>query len=213
MTIECFNFETAHHFGTAFSEQFRLRHRVFIERQNYQVPSWKGMEYDQFDTPATQYFVWRDEDGIARGAARLAPTSINYMIEELWPDKIVDGYELPHSDQVWEVTRFGVDNSVSPRLRMQIVKELICALLEFGILQGITQMIGLTAISVIRNIFTRNGWDSEMISQVWLEDGIPVQAGVLPVSIETLQQVRSKTKLGSVLRLAGDEQDDMLVAA
>jgi acyl homoserine lactone synthase len=46
--IECFDFATAHHFGNALAEQFRLRHRVFVQRTSYDVPSWREMEYDQY---------------------------------------------------------------------------------------------------------------------------------------------------------------------
>lgn len=206
MTIDCFNLTTAHLYGDALEAQFRLRQRVFIERQNYAVPSWKGMEFDQFDTPATQYFVWRDEDGVARGVARLAPTSLRYMLEEIWPEKIT-AIELPHSDRVWEATRFGVDSNLPVALRGQIVKELICGLLEYGVTHGIDQIIGLTAISVIRNVFVRNGWRAQMVSPVWREDGIEVQAGILPVDQETLQTVRHRTKMRSVLNLLGEEID------
>ena len=87
MTIESFNLTTAHLYGDALASQFRLRHRVFIERVDYKVPTWKGMEFDQFDTPATQYFVWRDDEGEVRGVARLAPTSLDYMLEKIWPER------------------------------------------------------------------------------------------------------------------------------
>lgn len=204
MTIECFNVTNAHHFGDAMASQYRLRKRVFIDRQNYAVPSWNGMEYDQYDTPATQYFVWRDQEGEARGVARLAPTSIKYMLEEIWPEKITQ-IDLPKSERVWEATRFGVDNDLPPKMRNQIVKELICAFLEYGVMHGIDQIIGLTAVSVIRNVFVRNGWDAKMVSPVWLEDGIEVQAGLLPVSSEVLQNVRRRTNIGNVLDLRGDE--------
>ena len=30
--IECFDFSTAHYFGNVLAEQFRLRHRVFVQR-------------------------------------------------------------------------------------------------------------------------------------------------------------------------------------
>jgi len=207
MSIDCFNMTTAYLFGDALASQFRLRKRVFIDRQNYAVPSWKGMEFDQFDTPATQYFVWRDEEGEARGVARLAPTSLKYMLEEIWPEKIT-GIDLPHSDRVWEATRFGVDSDLPPKRRNQIVKELICALLEYGITHGIDQMIGLTAVAVVRNVFVRNGWKAQMVSPIWLEDGIEVQAGLLPVSLETLQNVRRHTRMGSVLNLLGEDLGD-----
>lgn len=204
MSIDCFNVNTAHLYGDAMASQYRLRKRVFIDRQNYAVPSWKGMEYDQFDTPATQYFVWRDEDGVARGVARLGPTSMNYMLKEIWPEKITD-IELPPSDSVWEITRFGIDNDLSPKLRNQIIRELVCALAEYAVTHGIDHYIGLTAVVVIRGVFMRNGWEPAALGPVWREDGIEVQAGILPVSMETVQSVRHRTKMSNVLHLLGED--------
>lgn len=214
MTIESFNLTTAHLYGDALASQFRLRHRVFIERVDYKVPTWKGMEFDQFDTPATQYFVWRDDEGEVRGVARLAPTSLDYMLEKIWPEKIVN-IDLPHSDKVWEATRFGVDSDLPAKVRNTIVKELICAFLEFGTMHGIESILGLTYVTLIRNIFLRNGWDAKMVSPVWREDGIEVQAGLLPVSMEVLHNVRRRTQMGSVLHVDGVDlrQDTPLKAA
>ena len=65
--IDCVNLSTAHFFGDALAAQHRLRHRVFIERQRWNVLWWDGMEFDQFDTPATTYFIWRDAAGEALG--------------------------------------------------------------------------------------------------------------------------------------------------
>lgn len=204
MPVDCFNFTTAHLYGDALASQFRLRQRVFIDRQQYAVPSWKGMEFDQFDTPATQYFVWRDEDGEARGVVRLGPTSLKYMLKEIWPEKIAD-IEQPPSDRIWEITRFGVDNDLPPTLRNKIVKELVCALLEYATTHGIEQFIGLTAVVLIRGMFVRNGWKPTALGPVWREDGIEVQAGMLPVSMETLQSVRHHTKVSNVLHLLGED--------
>lgn len=205
MTVECFNFATAHLYGDVLASQFRLRYRAFIDRQDYQVPSWKGMEYDQFDTPATQYFVWRDEDGEVRGVARLAPTTLNYMLKEIWPDKVTD-IELPNSERVWEGTRFGVDRDLPAAQRNAIVKELVCAYAEYAITHGIDEIIGLMPVAITRAVFNRNGWKSTMIGPIWREDGIEVQAGILPVSVETLQTVRRRTQFSNVLHLLGEDQ-------
>ena len=204
MTIESFNFATAHLYGDAFASQFRLRHRVFIERVDYQVPTWKGMEFDQFDTPATQYFVWRDDEGEVRGVARLAPTTLKYMLEEVWPDKVTD-ISLPHSEQIWEGTRFGVDHSLPPALRNAIVKELVCAYVEYAVEHGIDDIIGVMPVGIWRAVFARNGWKSQVIGPEWLEDGINVQAARLPVSLATLQSVRHRTQFNHVLHVDGED--------
>jgi acyl homoserine lactone synthase len=49
--IDAISLETAHLLGDALPSAYRLRHRIFIERQKYDVPSHRGMEWDQFDTP------------------------------------------------------------------------------------------------------------------------------------------------------------------
>lgn len=204
MSIDCFNVTTAHLYGDALASQFRLRHQVFIERVDYKVPTWKGMEFDQFDTPATQYFVWRDEDGVARGIARLAPTSLKYMLQEVWPDKITE-IDPPHCDEVWEGTRFGVDHSLPAAQRNAIVKELVCAYIEYATLHGIDDIIGVMPVGIWRAVFARNGWKCTPIGPVWREDGIEVQAARLPVSMETLQAVRHRTKASNVLNLLGED--------
>lgn len=212
MSIDCFNFTTAHLYGDALASQFRMRYRAFIDRQDYQVPRWRGMEYDQFDTPATQYFVWRDEKSEVRGVARLAPTTLSYMLKEVWPDKITD-IELPHSERVWEGTRFGVDRDLPPAQRNAIVKELVCAYAEYAMTHGIDQIIGLMPVAITRAVFNRNGWKSVMIGPIWREDGIEVQAGILPVTMETLQSVRHRTKVSNVLHLLGEDLDQAREAA
>lgn len=210
MSIDCFNMTTAHHYGDALAAQFRLRHNVFIERVSYDVPTWQGMEFDQFDTPATQYFVWRDADGVARGVARLAPTTLNYMLEEIWPDKITK-IDMPKSGRVWEGTRFGVDNTLPPELRSRIVKELVCAYMEYAHMHGIDDIIGVMPVGILRAVFARNGWKPEPLGPVWQEDDIDVQAARLPVNMETLQSVRNRTKMDGVLDLRGVELDREVV--
>ena len=212
MSIDCFNVTTAHLYGDALASQFRLRHQVFIERVDYQVPSWKGMEYDQFDTPATQYFVWRDENGVARGVARLAPTTLNYMLKEVWPDKITK-IDMPRSERVWEGTRFGVDHSLPAVQRNTIVKELVCAYVEYAMSHGIDDIIGVMPVGILRAVFARNGWPPVELGPVWREDGIEVQAARLPVTMETLQSVRHRTKVSNVLQLLGEDLEQAREAA
>jgi N-acyl-L-homoserine lactone synthetase len=62
-----------HLFGSAFYSQFQLRYRAFIERQDYDVQIYKGMEYDQYDTPASHYLVYHTPGGQALGVSRLRP--------------------------------------------------------------------------------------------------------------------------------------------
>ncbi len=53
--IDVLTWENAHFYGSALASQHRLRYRLFVERQGWDVPCYQGMEYDQFDTPAAVY--------------------------------------------------------------------------------------------------------------------------------------------------------------
>ena len=111
--ISCITCENAHLFGPAFHSQFQLRYRAFIERQDYDVRIYKGMEYDQYDTPASHYLVYHTPEGQALGVSRLTPTIQGCMLHDLWPGMVEDK-ELLNSAQVWEGTRYCIDKDVEP---------------------------------------------------------------------------------------------------
>jgi N-acyl-L-homoserine lactone synthetase len=190
--IDCFDFATAHRFGDALAAQFQLRYRVFVRRTSYDVPVWKGLEYDQYDTPAATYLVWRDGAGIARGVARLSPTDRAYMVKEVWPD-MVTACPLPQSPSVWEGTRFGVDKDLPPDLRRRIVGELVLGYLEFGLSEGIRHIIGVMPTLIWRAVFTGKGWPVELLGEPRVLGGDKCVAGLLPLSPEILARVRAKT--------------------
>ncbi len=154
--IDCVNTETAHLFGDALPAQFRLRHRIFVERQRWNLSSFRGMEYDQYDTPATQYLIWRELNGEARGIARLNPTDRPYMFKEIFADHFeVD--DIPSAPDVWEGTRFGVDRGLDAGSRNRIIAELLCACLEYGLSAGIRQYLVLMPLVVLKRTFPNMG--------------------------------------------------------
>jgi acyl homoserine lactone synthase len=134
LSVLCLNWETAHLHGEAWIAHHRLRHRLFVERQGWDVPTVHGLEHDEFDTPAAQYLLWMDKNAVIRGVTRLLPTTRPYMLKKLWPD-LVEG-ELPDSAAVWEATRFGCDHTLDASTRRRAVAELLCAMQEFGLGQG-----------------------------------------------------------------------------
>ncbi|MGY4512123.1 acyl-homoserine-lactone synthase [Bradyrhizobium sp. USDA 3650] len=141
--IEAFSIATAHLFQDALASQARLRHEVFVCRRKLDHSSYGGLEFDEFDTPAAVYLVWRDEARVVRGLARLLRTTRPYMLKSYWPYLVTDG-NLPESPDVFEVTRVCVDKAVSPAIRRTIFPELLCAIQEFLSLRGATGMIGVT---------------------------------------------------------------------
>jgi acyl homoserine lactone synthase len=194
--IECLTTETAHLFGDALVSQYRLRHRAFTERQEYQTFSLRGMEYDRYDTPASTYLVWRDDQRIVRGASRLNPTDRPFMLGELWPE-MVTKKPLPSSWSVWEGTRFCVDKEFGDAaLRRRIISEVVCSYLEYGLLLGMDSIVGVMPPLIWRSVFVKSGWDVEHLGEMkTFQDGSKVIAGELVVSAEKLKEVRRRTGL------------------
>lgn len=153
--IEAFTIATAHRFQDAFASQARLRHRVFVEQRGLDHPTFGGLEFDEFDTPAAIYLVWRDDDRVVRGLARLLPTIRRYMLQTHWPH-LVDRPPLPRSPAIFEATRVCVDKDVDPAARRKIFPELLCAIQETLPDHGGGGMVGVTKQHLLSH-FVRNG--------------------------------------------------------
>lgn len=152
--IEMFSLATAHLFQDALASQARLRYRVFVVERELPHSHFNDLEFDEFDTPAAVYLVWRDEQRIVRGVVRLLRTDRPYMMKSYWPELARN--ELPSSDKIWEVTRVCVDRSVSSSVRQMILPKLLCAIEEFFADVGATGMIGVTRAHLLSH-FVRRG--------------------------------------------------------
>lgn len=190
--IQVFNFETAHRYGDALPALLRLRHKEFVERLEYNVPTYNGMEYDQYDTPAAVYFVWRDQENEIRGGSRISPTNRPYMIRDMWP-QTVQFIGLPDSENTWEATRLCIDRLLCKENHKQAHGEILCAYLEFALHFGISGYIGTAPPGLWKYTFTKAGWPVEFVGNPMAIDySEKIATGVMPVSQEILQFVRKQ---------------------
>jgi len=204
--IDAITFETAHLLGDALPSMYRFRHRVFVERQNYAVPNHNGMEWDQFDTPAAVYLLWRDDKRKVCGMFRLIPTTFPYMIKEVWPHFANCG-ELPSHSDVWETSRFSIDRELPPTERKRIFGELMCALTEYGLTNGVREYVTLTAPAFFRNGISNYGAAVEYLGARHKVDRLPVVVGKWGVSQDMLTMMRRYHGIdGPVLRIAEERQ-------
>jgi acyl homoserine lactone synthase len=153
--IEAFSLRTAHLFQDALASQARLRYRAFVQQSNLPHPHFEDMEYDEFDTPAAVYLVWRDSDLAVRGLIRLLPTNRPYMLKTYWPHLVETG-AMPSDQFVWEVTRVCVDKKLPGHVRSKILPELLCGVSEFFEIHKIRAMVGVTRRHLIE-YFIRTG--------------------------------------------------------
>jgi N-acyl-L-homoserine lactone synthetase len=196
--ISCISCENVHLFGAAFHSQFKLRYRAFIERQDYDVRIYKGMEYDQYDTPASHYLVYHTPDGRALGVSRLTPTTQGCMLKDLWPGMVEDK-ELLNSAKVWEGTRYCIDKDVEPALRTTIVHEMAAAYLEFGLQAGIRKIIGMMPTYIYRSVFEKPGIEMEYLGPVTMIGRHRIRAVAIPVDRKQLHNVRIKTGIADAV--------------
>lgn len=211
--IYCVNHNSWSDHGDLLASQFRLRYSSIIDRQYWDLPHYRGMEYDQYDTPAATYLVWADEKGEARGVSRLTPTDRPYMLQEVWPD-MVETIGLPVTPSVWEGTRFCVDKRLPPELRKHVTKEIVCAYLEFSLANDIRHIIGVMPPGIWRSVFMRNGWDVSFLGDKKKSNDGTIVAGMMDVTLMNLAKVREKTGIKEpVLTVERDEVEVFRKAA
>jgi len=180
--------------------QHKLRYQAIIERQDWDVPSIEAMEYDQFDNLASVYIVSSDHKGIARGTARLCPTTRPYMLKEVF-SHLVNG-DLPTRDDVLEGSRFCVDNTLPLGQRKRVQQELVYGYLEYALANRCTSILGVMHPAYWRGLFARNGWPVEPLGDIHkVPDGKDALAGRLNITSETLRRVQQATGItGSLLQ-------------
>lgn len=188
------NFENAYKHGPILESLFKLRYEQFFERQDYTTFVKGKREFDRYDTYGTNYIVYRDKDNNAQGTIRKAPTTLPYMIEELWPF-LVNG-DLPKSDEIWESSRMCVDKKLPVQKRKEIIAHLVAASCQFGLKNDIESYIGVMHPAIWRSVFIKNGWTAEPLGDVHvLDDGSKVLAGRLRISEKIMQQINAMNTL------------------
>jgi len=199
--IDCVSIATSHHFtGDPLREQHRLRYAEVVVKEGWRdVDVIDDMEFDRFDTHATEYFVSRDQTEKVLGVIRSNPTILPYMLEERFR-YLVRG-SLPKDPHIFEASRIVVDRTTleTPEQRKPVVNELLVALMERGLQRKLTAYIGFMIPGIWDSTFRRIGWEPE-----WLGPETPlpdtdyiVRAGRLDVDVSIYEQLKKSTGLSS----------------
>ncbi|MEZ5692017.1 MAG: acyl-homoserine-lactone synthase [Rickettsiales bacterium] len=195
MNTRIITIENMHKYGDVMPSMLRLRYKEFKARQNYDVPVFKEMEYDVYDTPAAVYVVWQDDDGIVRGCSRMSPTDRPYMIKDIWPG-MVTRINMPEEDSIWESSRFAIDSELSASMRQRVKLEILQAKIEFALSLDIKGMIGVMPPLIWRAVFVNSGWPINNIGEVTiLDSGEKVVAGWINVNREILDNIKNRTEI------------------
>ena len=130
MQTTTLSFANMHSHGELFANLMRARRESFIVERKWDLPEAMGMEYDQYDTPASRWIAVHDGMDVLAGV-RLSPTTMKcgiytYMIRDaqrgLLPSIPADLLEMeaPVDQSVWECTRAFVSSKTPLHKRLGI---------------------------------------------------------------------------------------------
>ncbi|MGF6860111.1 N-acyl-L-homoserine lactone synthetase [Rhodobacteraceae bacterium MBR-64] len=146
MQTTTLSFENMHNHGELFANVFRARRQTFIVQNKWDLPEADGMEYDQYDTPASRWVAVHELGRVLAGV-RLTPTTARcgiytYMIKDaqrglldtIPQDLLYE--EAPVADHVWESSRIFVSHDVPAtkrnRVQMHLISEMTRSARELG---------------------------------------------------------------------------------
>ena len=214
--ISCISYRNLREYGDVLESAFQLRYDSFIERQSYNVKTYEGKEFDQYDTPAAEYLVYHTEDGKALGVNRLTPVTVGCMLEDLWPHLVSDKV-LFSSDRIWEGTRYCIKKEIDPNLRQRIINEMALAYLEFGLEKKLQKIIGMMPTYIYRSVFEKPGIEMEYLGPIEIVGRHKIRAVAIPVELEQLKNVQKKTGINQRVltysRTTKMERESQYVAA
>lgn len=146
MEVTTLSYLNLHNHGQLFANMFRARHRTFIENAKWDLPQADGMEFDQYDTPASRWVAVHSHGEVLAGV-RLTPTThrcgiYSYMIRDAQlgllptiPAHLLN-FEAPVDPHVWESSRVFVSEQVPAherlRVQMQLINEMVISARELG---------------------------------------------------------------------------------
>lgn len=156
MLTTTLSFANLHNHGELFANMLRARRELFIVHNKWNLPEAMGMEYDQYDTPASRWVVVHDAEGKVLAGNRLTPTTTrcgiySYMIRDAQRGLLdtIPAHllyeEAPVADHVWESSRLFVSHDVPSSIRRRVHAQLIAQLGESVRALGATHCVTLLA--------------------------------------------------------------------
>ena len=211
--IDCVGIATAHCFpGNLIAAQHRLRYREVITKEDWgNIYVADEMEFDRYDNVATEYFIARNSQGSVLGVSRSYPTTIPYMLSDVFPFLASD--QLPSSHKIHEASRLVLDRSLlTKEARRPVVNELIVAYMERGMQRNIDAYVGFMLPRIWDSTFLRAGWDVEWLGPEIALPGTTdiVRAGLMPVNKRMNDKVRATTGIQTPVLNDGSESGSLV---
>jgi len=166
------------------AKMFRQRYDVFIKEKGWDLKSYNGLEFDDYDTAETVYLMQFDGRDNIIASMRMNPTDGPYMLADIFAE--VCEVPIPRGRDVWELTR----GALSKNLRKSGTwGRMQCAMLESAILWGATKATGFFTVDHIMKQM-RVGLDVKPLGSPRIVDGEANVAAEFPFNTQTLERLR-----------------------
>lgn len=168
----------------------QYRHQIFVEQLGWRLPlAIDGFERDQYDRDDTVYVVAHDESGSICGCARLLPTTLPYLLKDIFPFLIAERASAPQSADIWELSRFAVSQRATGGPAQSShswdFRPMLASVVRCAAQLGARQLIGVTYLSMER-LFRRIGVHAHRAGPVQSIDGKMVVACWIDIDSQTL---------------------------
>jgi N-acyl-L-homoserine lactone synthetase len=153
MEVTTLSYDNLHNHGPLFANMFRARHRTFIQHNKWDLPQADGMEFDQYDTPASRWVAVHQRGEVLAGV-RLTPTThrcgiYSYMIRDAQrglldtiPTDLLN-FDAPVDPNTWESSRVFVSDLVPASDRLRVQMQLIHEMVISARAVGATSLLGI----------------------------------------------------------------------
>jgi acyl homoserine lactone synthase len=191
MLTTTLSFQNMHNHGELFVNLLKARRKSFIVQNNWNLPEAEGMEFDQYDTPASRWIAVH-ENGEVLAGIRLTPTTAKcgmytYMIRDAQKG-MLEGipsdllyFEAPVDEKIWESSRVFVSSNVPSNLRIKVQTELMFELINVARSMGANQILGLVP-AVWSRWIGRLHLHAEPAGPVMDIDGMRVQVAMMTLN-------------------------------
>lgn len=182
------SFGNMHNHGDLLVKLFKARRQSFIVERNWDLPEAEGMEYDQYDTPASRWIAIHEDDVVLAGI-RLTPTTArcgmySYMIRDAQKGMLEDipsdllSFEAPVDQKIWESSRVFVSKNTPANQRRAVQLRLMLELIRVAKEMGAEKLLGMVPALWPRWI-GRLGLHAEPVGPVMDIEGMKVQVAMM----------------------------------
>ena len=173
------------------AKMFRLRHDVFVKEKGWNLKSYNGLEFDQYDTAETLYLVELDDDGEVAATVRMNATHRPTLLSDVFPEMCEAG--VPKERTTWELTRGAIARHVRKSKHFGNIE---CGTIEAALLWGVTKACGLFAVDLLMKKM-RTGLDAKPLGQPKMIEGEPNVVAEFPMNSDVLLKTRALYRIST----------------